>query len=126
MGIGEEIPALIPISIAIVFLTISFSMLFVTYYEKSDLLSMHSFAMTSLEKQVYLNRGIFNETYLDSNDLSIKSNKYKTMLEITNFEKTKKWNYSYVSEPDLIVSFPCLIKNSTAIYKGFISLSVKK
>ena len=126
MGIGEEVPALIPISIAVVFLVSSLMILFVNYYEKTDALSMHLFAMNLIEKQVYSNNGIFNESILDSSNLALKSNKYSLMLKIKEYEGGKEWKYGDVSKPDLIVSFPCLVKNDSGEYNAIISLSMKR
>ena len=126
MPIAEDLPAMIPISIAVVLVLIGLTAVFVDYVGKTEANDMHRAGLDVLEKKVYANNGVITETQLNSDYLKENSSQYVFRLEAKEMQGGRTWTYGADEDYDIVLSMPFIFENSTGDYTGKLYVKVRR
>lgn len=110
MGIAEDIPALIPISIALVVLLLGLSSVLINYSKTVQANDLHRFALGAAEEIAYSHQLVFKESELSDCGWAINSSQYLINMSIRDLERSKEWSCGDEGEYPLVVSVPVIVR----------------
>jgi hypothetical protein len=109
MPIGEDLPALIPISVAIAILVIGLTGLYVNYVQKTEANSLHRAGLNVAERFAYQGNGLISAASLDCSHLNASSAGYDFRINVSDLENGQSTACGRELNYSVTVSVPVLI-----------------